>query len=302
MRRTAVAVLLVVSCTFHSDTHLLSLTFSKDQQSRYSFHLLSSQTVDTHGVSQTSSVDIRAIATQTVVSVGPGGIADVTLTLSNVHMKTTAEGQTSEADLDASFPFQEVSLAPDARQLTIDRVGIAATSPLGEAGEAGAPVWSVLSSGTVKVGDSWTRDYDQANPLGSGTVHMKTTSTYVRDEIVDGAATAVVDTKSKAWLDFTIDSAKLPSTTYMQPPQTQTGAAGVVQRTITLVTSTQVMGSTTSEVTTWVDVNAHRVVKTQMSGAIKGTLVLVVAPVAALSGTEGPYPITGSRTLTLDPV
>ena len=302
MRQAAIAVFVALSCSLAPESHVLSLGFSQGQESRYSFHLISSQTEEMGGVRQTTTIDIRAVATQTVQSVGTDGVADVTLTLSNLNLTTTVQGETSETELDSLVPYQSLRLASDARQLALNRLGVAAVSPLGAANSAGAPVWAVLPSRAVMIGDSWTKSYMQTNPLGTGVISIKARSRYLRDEAVNGSSTAVVHAASEASVDIVIDSVKLPSTAYVQPPRSQTGVAGVIERTITLVTSTRIQGWTTAEVTTWLDVASRRVVKTEMTSAVTGTMVLAVAPIAALGGTEAPYTFTGSQKLTMEPM
>src|SRR5260370_37510422 len=104
-------------------------------------------------------------------------------------------------------------------------------------------VISVLPSNAVKPGDTWSKDYDKANPGSKGSVHLTTHSTYLRNEPLNGVNAAVVETASSGSIDVTLGPAggAAPS-----------GAFGG-----------SIKGTMTSDVTTWLDPGGHRILKTR---------------------------------------
>src|SRR5207248_2255419 len=98
---------------------------------------------------------------------------------------------------------------------------------------------AVLPDKAVKVGDTWSKTYDQKDPIGSGTVHIVSDSKYLRDESFNGVTAAVVETKSTSTLDL----------------------SGPTQGTPGAMSGVSVKGTFTTDVMTWIDPNGHRVLK-----------------------------------------
>src|SRR4029453_18318948 len=61
----------------------------------------------------------------------------------------------------------------------------------------------------VSVGDTWDKEFSQDFPFGDGTIEYSATSTYLRNETVDGREAAVVQTQMTVPIDVTLDLAKL---------------------------------------------------------------------------------------------
>ena len=152
-------------------------------------------------------------------------------------------------------------------------------------------VIAVLPDNAVKPGDSWTKSYDQASPFGSGSTHVTANSKYLRDETFHGVKAAVVETTTSANIDLS-----------MTP--TQQGAAGGSP-------GTSIQGKWTTDVTSWIDPSAHRLLKTLMKGTTDITMTTSVQPGPPIAspdgspvippGISGPFAMKGSSTLDLEP-
>src|SRR4029453_6150055 len=59
------------------------------------------------------------------------------------------------------------------------------------------------------VGDTWDKEFSQDFPFGDGTIEYSATSTYLRNETVDGREAAVIQTQMTVPIDLTLDLAKL---------------------------------------------------------------------------------------------
>jgi hypothetical protein len=157
---------------------------------------------------------------------------------------------------------------------------------------------AILPDGAVKPGDTWTKSYDEQSPVGSGSVHVATRSTYQRDEKVAGVNAAVVQSGITTTLDLVLDMSALAGKAGMpmlpataSPSTPQSGAETI-----------SIKGTSLATVTSWVDAAAHRVVKTHSTGSVDAT-VTVNMPAAAQSSPmlTGPIAFKGTQTLDMSP-
>jgi hypothetical protein len=265
----------------------LKLAYSKGATYTYKLHMTMDETVDIASISEPIQVDMTATEKETVDSVDSSGVADVTVTLSGLSMKTTVMGQSSTTTTDV--PASHMKLASDGRVLSFNGLSFSGGSPFGAAGASG-PGTAILPDSAVKPGDTWTKNYDQQNPLGTGTIHVTTTSKYLRDEKVNGTQAAVVQTKVTTPMDMTIDFSKFGQMTGSANPVPLPGIQGMT-----------IQGSQVADVTTWLDNGAHRMLKTTMSDKIDASFSFVMAPGTAFPGPAGPYSIKGTQTMDLTP-
>jgi hypothetical protein len=115
-------------------------------------------------------------------------------------------------------------------------------------------------------------------------MHFTSTSTYLRDESFKGVNAAVIETKSNGTIDMTLDTSKTAS------GQSSSAGQGL-----------SIKGTVTSDVTTWIDPNGHRVMKTHAAVTNDGTMDLQAAPSQAIPGLTGPIAIKGNATTDLTP-
>jgi hypothetical protein len=170
----------------------------------YSFLSVTKQTIVAAGMTLPADIEITAAEVIKVKSVDSSGVSDLTLTLGHVEMKSTTAGAAGTA---AGIPdiTMEVKVAADGRVVSVDGNALAASNPfLALTGPGGGFfITAVLPGSAVKPGDTWSNDYSQANPGGTGSRAIKITSRskYLRDDSLGGVDAAVVETTSSGSFD-----------------------------------------------------------------------------------------------------
>jgi hypothetical protein len=273
MRRLALIALVTVACGVTPvEAQTLSLAYHSGDTYKYSFHSTSKRTIVASGVTIPTDIEITAAEMAKVNSVDSTGTADVTLTLSNFAFKSTTAGisNTTTGMPDLST---EITVAADGRILSLDGKQVPAGNPFLAASGVGASyfVTAVLPTGAVKPGDTWSKDYTQANPGGGGAIKVTTHSKYLRDESLNGVRAAVVETMSDASIDIS------------------TGGSGGLSMKAT----------ETSDVTTWIDPNSHRVLKSHSNESDDGTIDFGSG--TDLGGMSDPMTNKGTGTTDLTP-
>jgi hypothetical protein len=167
----------------------LRLALTNDQTLRYRFHMVVESSARVGGGAVVSNEDLLGTSSWHVDSVDSRGVAAVTVTMSDVSH--TVNGKTYPQ------PTQTLHLqiASDGRVLA--EAGFGTTSGRTDAGP-GFPgmdqLLPLLPGRPVAVGDIWRRSFDQTNPLGTGSIHYATTSTFARFEEVNRIKAAVIHT------------------------------------------------------------------------------------------------------------
>ncbi len=132
------------------------------------------------------------------------------------------------------------------------------------------------------------------------TINGTTSSTVAKNETVelkvspDGRVTvdaAVIESRIKSNFDLTFDTSSLQAALPMLPPSNPTSG------TLKNVT---VKGTVSSDVTSWIDINGHRIVKTHSKGASDATIDLEMSS-GASPGFSGPITLKGTQTVDIDP-
>jgi hypothetical protein len=290
MRKLGLIALLAVACgATQVQAQTLKLAYSKGATYTYKAHMTLDESVNVGAQAVQVKFDMTATETQTVDSVDSMGVADLTVTLTDVKATSTVSGQTSTTA--TTVPAQHMKVASDGRVLSVNGLSFTGGSPFSAAG-GGGPGSAILPDTAVKAGATWTKDYDQTNPFGSGTIHITSTSKYLRDETLKGTQAAVIQTTVKSPMDMTIDFSKFA--------QMSGGSASPIP--IPGITGIAVKGSQVADVTTWLDNKAHRMLKTTTSTKVDATFSFVMAPGTSLPGLGGPYALTGTQTMDLTPV
>ncbi len=288
MKRFALVALFAISCgAIQAQAQTLSLAYSKGATYTYKVHMTLDETIDLGSITEPLKVDMTATETQTVKSVDSSGTADITISLTAVNIKTTVGGVSSTTT--TTVPTEAVKVASDGRVLGINGLAFSGGSPFGAAGGGGTGS-AIFPDGTVKPGDSWTKDYDQTNPLGTGSVHVTTTSKYLRDETINGTRTAVVQTTINTPMNMTIDFSTFGQMTGSNTTLPITGIQGMA-----------IKGTQMADATTWLDAKAHRLVKSTMSSKIDATFSFVVSAASTIPALKGPFAIKGTQTMDLTP-
>ncbi|MHB8613985.1 MAG: hypothetical protein ACYDAL_16410 [Candidatus Dormibacteraceae bacterium] len=282
MRRLALLGFVAIACgAAPVQAQTLSLGYHSGDTYRYSFHSTSRQALVAAGVTIPIDIEMTAAETVKVKSVDSSGVADLALTVSGFTLKSTSSGVTNATTGTPAFSTA-IKVAGDGRIVSVDGSQVAAGNPFLAFSDVGGGffVTAVLPITAVKPGDTWSKDYSQANPSGSGAIQVKSQSKYVRNEQVGGINAAVIETTSTASIDINLGA----------PPA---GAATATFAGISM------KGTTTSDVTTWLDPSGHRVLKTRSTQSNEGTLDLGSS--TGLSGMTGPMTIKGTGTTDLTP-
>lgn len=281
MKKLVLVALLIAGCGSLNVAHpqTLSLAFKVGDTYKYKFHSTTKQNVTMGGMTIATSIDMSADESVLVKSVDSSGTADLSLTISHFSVKTVTGDITNTTTL-GSIPATAVKIASDGHLISFDGDTMANSNPFlaFTALGGGFFITAVLPSNAVKPGDTWSKNYDQTFPGDAGTgLHITSNSKYLRDETVNGVKAAVVETKSTGAIDSSLNSSHLAMT---------------------------IKGTLMSDVTTWIDPNGHRVIKTHSVSNDSGTLNMTSSPppneqIPGVFG--GPLSDQGTATTDLTP-
>jgi hypothetical protein len=294
MRRLALVALLAVACgATQAHAQTLALAYQTGDIFKYNFHATSTGEVNVIGTTAPVNTELTALETATVESVDGKGVALVSIALTNVTVKSSING-ISTTTTGLPLPATLIRVATDGRILTVNGTSMEAQLPF-TTGYAGTIVSAVLPDTLVKPGDTWSKTYEQPDLLGfsSGSVSVTANSKYLRNESFGGVDTAVIETTSTATIDLTIKTGGVPLPPGSSPapiPPTGGGAQGLT-----------IKGTTTSDVTTWIDPAGHRILKSHMTAKTSGTLTFVMAPGSSTPPPLGPTSMNGDETFDLQP-
>jgi hypothetical protein len=237
----------------------------------------------------TTEVETTATESVTVTSVDSSGVADLTITLSNYVLKTTSGGLTNTL---TGIPdsTRRARVAPDGTVLSMDGVPSTAGNPTQAFTGVGQGfyVTAVLPSSAVRPGDTWSKD---SRPPGPDGIQITSHSKYLRDESINGVDAAVVETTSHATLDMGIGPVLGASGPPTSSPSASSSADGV-----------SIQGTEIADVTTWIDLSAHRILKSHSTETDDGTMTWHITGTNPLPMMTGPMNVKGTASTDLDPV
>jgi hypothetical protein len=288
----AVVAGLVAFAITRSDTaeaQPLALSFTQGQERTYDVHQTMDATISSPLFGdQALSMDVTQVIGWKVVSVDDAGTATIEVTVSD--MSGTLNGTEVPS---APAPPIEIRIAADGRVLSAGGLS------LGGAGQTqgfGFPGMGQLTpilpdeGDAVSVGDTWDKEFSQDFPFGEGTIDFSATSTYVRNETVNGREAAVIQTQMTVPIDATLDLAELVDA--LGPEITgATGATGLDQLGDG---SIAYMGRGTFTQTSFVDLDARELLKTQSRGRFDISMTLEGIPGLA----EGPVEMNFAGSFT----
>ena len=260
----------------------LALAFEQGQSQTYEID----QTMDAEIAadvfgSQSISMDVSQVVGWEVTSVDEEGIATIEVTVSEIS--GSVNGDPIPADV-ASVPPVEIQIAPDGR--VVSAGGLA----LGGAGQTqgfGFPGMGQMTpilpdeGEEVSVGDTWEKEFSQDFPFGEGTIEFSATSTYERDEEVNGRTAAVIVTDLTVPMDFTLSFADLIET--LGPELA--GATGAGELDAFADASIEYGGEGAFTQTSFVDLEASELLRTQSEGTFDIAMTFSGVPGLESSGT-----------------
>jgi hypothetical protein len=292
-RAALLALFLVAACgNFGTQAQSISLAYKTGDTYKYGFHAVLKYTIAASGMSIPLDMDLGAKETVTVKSVDSSGTADLSVDISNVSIKMSMSGTTNTTTTNTGGTI-EMKVAEDGRVLSVNGNAFGSTSALpGMTGTQGGVVSAILPDHPVKPGDTWTKSYDEPNPLGTSAIHATSHNTYLRDESVGSVKTAVIESKVNTNLDMKIDLSSMLGAA--GTPNPAGGAPGAETLSMT--------GTSNSDTTTWIDTSLRRIVKTHSTGSVNATLTVnIPAGSATTPGLSGPITLKGTQTLDLTP-
>jgi hypothetical protein len=235
-------------------------------------------------------MDVTQVVTWRVVSVDADGLATIEVSVSEMSGSVNGIEVPPEA---AATPPMEFVIAPDGR--IVSAGGLA----LGGAGQTqgfGFPGMGQLTpilpddGEAVAPGDTWNKEFSQDFPFGEGTIAFTATSTYERNETVDGREAAVIVSELSVPVDFTLDYGELLRS--FGDELGATGATGV--EALEDVTMSAV-GSGEFTQTSFVDFDAEELLRTESAGEFDISMEM-----KGLPGFEGTIAFTGTFTQGLE--
>lgn len=281
MRRLAAIAFFTIACSSGPAPHFMeaqnaqTLTFSyaKGATYQYRFVLKSDFTVQTVALTEEERIDLAAKETLTVSSVNSNGVAEVMVTFSDAKLKTTlSSGQATVTVNDGPSTLTDTHfwIAPDGRALSTYDGGSLPDDPImfGVAADSRF-VSAVLPDSAVKPGDAWTKSYDVPSGSGAGSIKVVARSNYLRNETFGGVQVAVVETISTASVDI--------------------GIRG----------GSDIVGTASSDVTSWIDPSVHRMVKALVRSSSE--VSMAASPLGSLVPGAGPFTQKGTQSLDLEP-
>ncbi|HEU4831525.1 MAG TPA: hypothetical protein VFU18_02335 [Actinomycetota bacterium] len=297
----AVAVVLVVVAGLvafaitrseSAEAQPLALSFTQGQERTYDVH----QTMDANISSplfgdEALSMDVSQVVGWKVVSVDDDGTATIEVTVSD--MSGTVNG--TEVPSAPALPI-EMQIAADGRVLSAGGLSLGAAESQGFGFPGMGQLTPILpdDGDAVSVGDTWDKEFSQDFPFGDGTIDFSATSTYVRNETVNGREAAVIETQMTVPIDATLDLAELLHA--LGPEITgATGAAGLEQLGDG---SIAYVGQGTFTQTSFVDLDAQELLKTQSRGRFDISMTLEGIP--GLADGSGEMNFAGSFTQGLE--
>jgi hypothetical protein len=273
----------------------LALAFEQGQSQTYEIEQTMDAEIssDVFG-SQSVSMDVSQVVGWEVTSVDEEGVATIEVSVS--EMSGSVNGQEIPESELGTVPPVEIEIAPDGR--VISAGGLA----LGGAGQTqgfGFPGMGQLTpilpdeGEEVSVGDTWEKEFSQDFPFGEGTIEFSATSTYERDEDVNGRTAAVIVSDLTVPLDFTLSFADLLET--LGPELA--GATGAGQLDALADASIAYGGEGAFTQTSFVDLQAKELLRTQSEGTFDITMEFSGVPGLESSGT---IDFTGTFTQDLE--
>lgn len=288
------ALFLVAACGSVNavEAHTISLAYKKGDTYKYALHFVLNYTIGIQTMSIPLNVDLSGKETVKVNSVDTNGVADATITVTDLSAKAEVNGTTNTTT--TASTTVDVKIGPDGRIISVNgnAMGSSGSFP-GMSGTDSGLVTAILPDKPVKPGDTWAKSYDQAGLMGStGTLHVTTDNKYLRDEKVSNVQAAVVDSKINAMIDLTFDMSALAGSggTSLFPSGGSAGVQGMTMK-----------GTTTSDVTSWIDSSARRIVKSHSTGTVDATLDFQLAAGQTMPGLSGPITFKGKQTLDMNP-
>lgn len=276
-----------------ADARPIALAFEQGQEQTYEIHQAMDAQLSSPLFGQEAlAMDVTQVVGWEVLSVNEAGTATIEVTVS--EMSGTLNGEEIPS---TPVPPVEIEIAADGRVLSAGGFalgGAAETQGFGFPGMGQLTPILPDEGDTVSVGDSWNKEFSQDFPFGDGAIEYTASSTYVRDETVDGRDAAVIQTQMTVPLDFTLDLAELVEA-FGPEIAGVTGATGLDQLGDAKL---GYAGQGTFEQTSFVDLEAEELLRSNSQGEFDITMRFEGIP--GLGEGSGAMDFSGTFSQDLD--
>jgi hypothetical protein len=180
----------------------LVLAFKPGQVYRYKVSFTLNGTTTSAAQSVPTKASMSATEAMTATSVDSAGITTIDISVENSAI--TINGRPTP-----------ITGAPTHLQMMVGKDGRIVSGGAVAGGNAAPSIpgtnqlTPLLPDHDIKPGDTWTKQVEQPNPFGSGTISASTTNKYLRDQAFNGHQDAVIESKSTVPLNLTFDYATM---------------------------------------------------------------------------------------------
>jgi hypothetical protein len=268
----------------------IALSFTEGQSETYAIYMTMDGDVssDVFGA-MPLEMEMSQVQTWRVTAIDDDGIATIEVSTSEIS------GSLNGVELPSTqAPSLEFRVAPDGRIVSAGGLALGGASQTQGFGFPGANQLTPIlpdEGQEVAPGDTWDKEFSQDFPFGEGAIEFTATSTYERNETVDGREAAVIVTEMTVPMDFTMrlsdliealgeDTFGASGTTGLDPFREATIAYG---------------GRGEFTQTSFVDLDAQELLRTRSAGDFEISMVFDGIP-----GFDGAVDFTGTFTQDLE--
>ncbi len=183
----------------------LALAFTEGQSQSYAIGMTMDGQVSSDLIGDMPmQMAMDEVVSWTVTSVDRDGVATIEMSVDQMSGSMNGTQIPSPA---VEMPPIEIRIAPDGRVLSAGGFALGAEQTQGFGFPGMGQLTPILPDDGVAVapGDSWDKHFSQEFPYGDGAIEYTATSTYDRNETVNGRDAAVIVTNMTVPMDFTMD-------------------------------------------------------------------------------------------------
>ncbi|HXY72480.1 MAG TPA: hypothetical protein VEM41_08050 [Actinomycetota bacterium] len=254
----------------------LALSYAPGQTSRFHFATHEDLTLSSGGQSFPVDATVSADMQLRVLSVDSNGTATVRITYSNAT--ATVSGRTQST----TIPPVTAKMTSNGQMTTTSGAPIAGGQLGGPFTGGSSQLSAILPSGSVRVGDTWSKSL--STTIFGSPVTISVHGTFLRKENVGDVDAAVIRTTTTAPMDYTVKLADYAGLFGLKSSQVPPGAEMAFS------------GHTSGTATTWIDTGQKKMVKTSTTEFVDATATL-----SGIPGGTGALGIKGTVSLTLTP-
>lgn len=268
----------------------LALAFTQGESQTYAIHMAMDGQVSSELFGDMPlTIDVTEVVTWTVNSVDDQGTATIEVRVD--EMSGTVDGVAIPSA--AATPPIEIVIAADGRVVSAGGLALGGAEQTQGFGFPGMGQLTPIlpdDGDAVAPGDTWDKHFAQDFPFGDGTIEFTATSTYVRNETVNGREAAVIVTQMSVPMDFTLSFRDM-----LGALEGELGAQGVTGLDVLADASIAYSGRGDITQTSFVDLGAQELLRTQSTGDFDMT-----AEFSGVPGLEGDVGFTGTFTQGLE--